>query len=1432
MASIVDFLLTPSNNFEQECISQECKNYWIYDDGKFSCITVPSDYASLLCFENHREKTALDLTTEACCGLSAAHVHAHVHRGEIEEDLVLEKCQVCEETGRCALPMGGGGEGEQVPSLLPSSSASSPSSECPAETAAAMDIRDHMHEEGCGHEQIAHGDHFDWLLPMDDGSFALRHAHTVTGGGSHFHDHGRLVRVGAAKGTGGGGIVRRRKRQQCFDVFNFQNACGGSRQGRGERLEGGAEERRQLLPQEGGERRGEEEEEEEEDGGGQGCRAVEALVLKGPRTDGAPACAVVSGFAGEECRPRHVHHPASPALPPPVPVPGLLPPVAPAAQTAAALVEVRVAADADVVAEVAAVSLTIPDGGHVVRTVLDVMGICCPGEIPLIRRILEPMPGVAEVAVHVASKTTVVMHDPLRTSELQMVRALNEARLDASVHVHGHTKRAARWPSPHTLASGVLLLLSLFHYLCAPLKYVALAAIAVGGPPMAIRALRSLRRFVVDIHTLMLVAVVGAVGLGDYVEAATVVFLFSLAEWLESRSSEKARAALDALMALSPSVAVLAATGEEVPVEDVPVGARLAVRPGAAVPIDGTVTRGASAVDESSLTGESVPVLKEAGAEVWAGTINTTGYLEVETNALAQDSTVARMVRLVEDAQAQRSVRERQVDAFAKVYTPVVLVVAACLAVVPVAIGSDDARHFAYLALVLVVGACPCALVLSTPVVTACGLARAARGGVLIKGGAHLETLGRLTALAMDKTGTLTQGLFQVAHFSALDESSNVSDILFCGVISQWAWPLAKGRSVHASKLEAWAAEGGTIGWVGVDGVPLGIFSVADQLRREAPEALASLAALGIRVVMLTGDSVSAAQAAARQLARFATADGPLAVSSRRQPARGRGPLSRGGAAPMPLPLLPAGAAELEVHAQLLPQDKVELVARMCGVACVGMVGDGINDAPALARAHLGVAVGGGGGAGGATAVAMETADVALLSGDLRQLAAAVRLGRRCRAVVRLNLAFALATKAAVLGLAFAGYASLLAAVLVDVGSSLAVVLHSLTILGGQRRAAAARPPGGAGSEGQCLRASCCEYDLSDTAAVASPKKERAESGCCASGTCVAPAVIQAPAKSTMSSCCAGSASCAQKPPGGASSVGQKQAEESCCEASTCGAPGVMLAFPTSIQSRCGSGFAKVPCGNQLAVSKPPRDSCCKGSTCGDPGVASLLSKTVKSSCSGSVGKPPGGISIEEQKLPQGTCCKNKACKATGVQPMAPQSERSSCGGGGLGKPPGGTLQEPDTASCCKSRACGSPPDGISQSSCTGGAGKLTGGTPLVELRQAQGSCCKSSACGAPGVTALLPKSTRSSCMGDAEKLPGGTIQELDKGNRGSARKLPGGTACEQDEAEEDKGSCCKSSTTCVAPAVTQPSPKVKRKEQQQQQEEEEEEEEETRFKA
>eukprot|EP00897_Mesotaenium_endlicherianum_P004042 jgi/Mesen1/3666/ME000202S02759 len=317
----------------------------------------------------------------------------------------------------------------------------------------------------------------------------------------------------------------------------------------------------------------------------------------GPRTDGAPACAVISGFAGEQCRPRHIHHPASPALPPPVPVPGLLPPVAPAAQAAAALVEVRVAADVDVIAQVAAVSLTIPDNGHVVRTVLDVMGICCPGEIPLIRCILEPMPGVAEVAVHVVLKTTVVMHDPLRTSELQMGAAAVGNVVDAtqvlSVEgaergqagrqsaMRGHTKRAARWPSPHTLARGALLLLLLFHYLCAPLKYVSLAAISVGGPPMAIRALRSLRRFVVDIHTLMLVAdaceylqapagavktpvstcafftsseaswmlgtcaasqsprLAGAVGLGDYVEAATVVFLFLLAKWLESRSSEK-----------------------------------------------------------------------------------------------------------------------------------------------------------------------------------------------------------------------------------------------------------------------------------------------------------------------------------------------------------------------------------------------------------------------------------------------------------------------------------------------------------------------------------------------------------------------------------------------------------------------------------------------------------------------------------------------------------------------------------------------------------------------------------------------------------------------------------------------------------------------------------------------------------------------------
>ncbi|MCO5558291.1 hypothetical protein L7F22_011870 [Adiantum nelumboides] len=549
--------------------------------------------------------------------------------------------------------------------------------------------------------------------------------------------------------------------------------------------------------------------------------------------------------------------------------------------------------------------------------------------------------------------------------------------------------------------------------------------------------------------------VAGSVALADYLEAGLIVFLFTLAEWLESRSSDRARLAISSVASLAPQSAILADTGAKLKVSEVKVGTRLAVKAGESIPIDGIVAFGRSAVDESSLTGESLPVEKEVGSRVWAGTINMTGYICVETSALAEDSAVARMIRLVEEAQNQRSHMEQLMETFAKYYTPLVIVGALAFAIIPVSVHAHNIRHWLYLALVLLVVACPCALVISTPVTTTCAVAQAARLGLLVKGGKHLEALGKLKVLAMDKTGTLTEGCFQIVQVHTLDKEANLQDVLFwlsC-IESKASHPIASAivdyARLHGTKsgnagvivdefsilpgegvsgivdghkvavgnerlanrlrwvegtdsalLESWKSQGLTICWVAVDEKPTLIMSAGDQLRSEAGEAVRDLRRLGLRLAMLTGDSLDVANNVQRKL------------------------------------------GQIDVHAQLFPEDKVELLKQLKAAGLTGMVGDGINDAPALAAADVGIAMGVAG-----TAIAMETADIALMTNDLRKLAVAVRLGQKSRRKILQNIVLSVTTKVLVIVLAAVGYASLWGAVLADVGTCLLVIFNSMLLL-------------------------------------------------------------------------------------------------------------------------------------------------------------------------------------------------------------------------------------------------------------------------------------------------------------------------------------------------------------------------------------------------
>merc|ERR1712159_37607 len=640
----------------------------------------------------------------------------------------------------------------------------------------------------------------------------------------------------------------------------------------------------------------------------------------------------------------------------------------------------------------------------------------------------------------------------------------------------GPVDTATPIPPWNVIASGILWMLSLLHYAEASwegfesFKYIAIGSILLGLPPIAIKALGSARRCVLDINSLMTLAVIGAIGIGDYAEGAAVVFLFAISEYLETRSSEKARNAIASVMALKPEMAELL-TGRKLHVDEVRIGSVIQVRPGEKIPIDGMVTQGASSIDEASLTGESRPVPKGIGDEVLAGTQNLSGYIQVTTTALAKDSVAARLVKLVADAQTQRSPTEATVASFAKVYTPIMVLCALVMATVPWFVTDDaNAKKWFYQALVLLVVACPCALVISTPITYVCALACAAKRGILIKGGMHLETLGRITTLALDKTGTLTQGSFQLTHLEAMNHWTRSSVLYHLGSVeSQTSHPMAvalvaamkkeglvasghveeyathPGEGISArvdgklvevgnarlaaragwlTRLSAhelaltrqWEAVGGTVGYIGVDGTPQGIFAVSDTPRKEAAAAIELIKQAGVTTVMLTGDNQGSAEAIQEQ----------VRVD--------------------------------EIHYQLRPQDKTTLVAEMkesygmevqdgC-MTCfssrggVGMVGHGINDAPALAAADIGLAMGAAG-----TAVAMETADCVLMDSNLNKIALAIGLGRVCRQTIRENIVLSILTKLAMIILAVVGYGSLWLAIVADVGTMLLVTFNGMTVI-------------------------------------------------------------------------------------------------------------------------------------------------------------------------------------------------------------------------------------------------------------------------------------------------------------------------------------------------------------------------------------------------
>ncbi|PHQ35241.1 heavy metal translocating P-type ATPase [Rhodopirellula bahusiensis] len=570
--------------------------------------------------------------------------------------------------------------------------------------------------------------------------------------------------------------------------------------------------------------------------------------------------------------------------------------------------------------------------------------------------------------------------------------------------------------------------------------------------PKAWRALVTLRP---DMNLLMSVAVIGAIAIGEWFEGAAVAFLFSLSLLLESWSIGRARRAIASLMDLTPPVAHLRdESGEvrDVVPADVPIGSTLVIRPGEKIPLDGEVTVGNSDVNQAPITGESVPVEKQVGSEVFAGTINGDGLLEMRSTKAAEDTTLARIIQMVGDAGSKRAPSEKWVEKFAAVYTPVVMAVALLMLLIPTLLLGQPWSVWIYRSLVLLVIACPCALVISTPVSVVASLAAAARNGVLVKGGVFIELPGKLVAIAMDKTGTLTKGAPEVidvvpmnghdeeellTRAGALELNSNhplaraivdetkkrgmtmppaesfetIQGKGATGVIDGKTYWLGSHRYLEQrgqetlevrQQLEAMQEAGRTVVVIGNDEHVCGFITLADAIRDETREAIKTLHQVGIkRIVMLTGDNEGTAKAIGKE------------------------------------------SGIDEVHAELLPEDKVaeveELVSRYEHVA---MIGDGVNDAPALARASLGLAM----GAAGSDA-AIETADIALMSDDLSKLPWLIEHSRRTLSVIRQNIWFSLAIKALFVVLTLAGVASLWAAIAADMGASLLVIANGLRLL-------------------------------------------------------------------------------------------------------------------------------------------------------------------------------------------------------------------------------------------------------------------------------------------------------------------------------------------------------------------------------------------------
>ena len=692
-----------------------------------------------------------------------------------------------------------------------------------------------------------------------------------------------------------------------------------------------------------------------------------------------------------------------------------------------------------------------------------VEGMDCSDCVTVIEHSVGRMDGVLSVNVNYPAEKMWIEYDNQKVNRASIEKRVRS--LGYEIPVEG----LRSWYKENreivfSLIAGLLVLIGWLGQTFFDLPVIAatvlyLTAYLFGGWDISQHAWHAIKEKHFDTDLLMVMAALGAAALGEFAEGALLLFLFSLGHALEERALDRARAAVRALADLAPKVALVRRDGkeQELPVESLQLDDLVIVRPGVRIPVDGVISNGNSGVDQASVTGESMPVDKVPGDQVFASTVNGEGALEVKVTRLAKDSTLSRVMKMVEEAQAQKSPTQQTVEKFERIFVPAVLIVTGLIIILPPLFGFPFRESFLR-AMTLLVAASPCALALGTPASILAGVAQAARNGVLVKGGMHLENLGRLKAIAFDKTGTVTHGKPEVTDIVAFQSSRwKEADLLSiaAGVESRSAHPLAQavvrsaqtkgvpvsvmdevesltGRGLRAvtngktiwvgnqklmdeagvtlaadaiQKAKSLQELGKTLFWVAENKTAIGLIALADTLRQEAASTMKALKKIGVaHTIMLTGDNVRSASAIAAQVGLT------------------------------------------DYRADLMPEDKLTVIRDLVKqYGQVAMIGDGVNDAPALANATVGIAMGGAG-----TDVALETADVALMGDDLSKLPFAVGLGRATRNIIMQNLFISLGVIALLIITSLTGIVSIGVTVIFHEGSTLVVVANALRLLGYQ----------------------------------------------------------------------------------------------------------------------------------------------------------------------------------------------------------------------------------------------------------------------------------------------------------------------------------------------------------------------------------------------